>query len=168
MRSLVRRLLAVRLLVAGLALLAFGAAAPQQVLPVPPLTGRIVDSTGTLTPEQRDGLERDLTSIEHNRGAQIAILMLSSTQGEAIEAFSLRVARTWQLGRRGVDDGILIVVAKDDRRIRVEIGYGLERAIPNGVAEQIVTSVMAPRFRSGDFSGGLKAAIDAVRARLPP
>lgn len=142
---------------------ALGGAA-QALLPVPPLGGRVVDLTGTLVATQRQALEAELEALERRKGAQLAILIVATTQPEAIEQFSLRVVEDWKLGRgevdgRRVDDGVLLLVAKDDRRVRIEVGYGLEGAIPDAYARRIIAETIAPRFRQGDFAGGLQAAV---------
>ncbi len=149
-------------LLLGLGLLAAGVA--QAPLPVPPLTGRVVDLTGTLTAAQRQALEGELEAIERRKGAQVAVLMVSTTQPEALEQFGIRVAEAWKLGRgavdgKRVDDGVLLLVAKDDRRVRIEVGYGLEGAIPDAYARRIIAEAVAPRFRQGDYAGGLQAAV---------
>lgn len=131
---------------------------------VPELAGRVNDLTRTLTAEQRRGLEERLAAIERRKGAQVVVLIVDSTAPETIEQFSIRVAETWKIGRgvvdgRRVDDGVLILVAKSDRRVRIEVGYGLEGAIPDALARRIVDESIVPGFRSGDFAGGLQAGI---------
>lgn len=141
---------------------------PQQLLaqiPVPELTGRVVDLTGTLTPEQVLSLDRELASLEEQKGSQIAVLMVSTTEDEVIEDFSMRVAEAWKIGRKGVDDGILITIARDDRKVRIEVGYGLEGVITDATASRIIRERMAPAFRQGDFYGGIRAATTTI-ARL--
>lgn len=142
---------------------------------VPPLQARVTDLTATLSTEQKSALERRLAQFEQRKGSQIAILMVPSTQPEPIEAYSMRVAEAWKIGRGrtsaaagavAIDDGLLIVVAQSDRRMRIEVGYGLEGAIPDAVAKGIVSDLMAPRFRDRDFAGGLNAALDALMARI--
>ncbi|MFZ9407430.1 MAG: TPM domain-containing protein [Burkholderiaceae bacterium] len=145
---------------------------------VPALQGRVNDLTATLSPQQRDALERRLAQFEQRKGSQLVILMLPSTQPEPIESFSIRVAEAWKIGRgrtaasnagdsaSAIDDGVLIVVAKADRRMRIEVGYGLEGAIPDAVARRIISDLMAPRFRENDFAGGLDAAVQALIARI--
>ncbi len=151
------RLLAVLLLAwAGLA----GSALAQQ--PVPALSGRVVDTTDTLDAAQRAALEARLAAIEQRHGSQVAVLIVASTDPEPIEAYAIRVAEQWQLGRADVDDGVLLLVAMQDRRMRIEVGYGLEGAIPDAVARRIIAEQMAPRFRAGDFFGGIEAAIDSI------
>lgn len=136
----------------------------QTLQPVPPLTGRVVDLTGTLSPAQKQALESQLEAIERRKGSQVAILVVATTQPEAIEQFSIRVVEAWRLGRgevdgKRVDDGVLLLVAKDDRKVRIEVGYGLEGAIPDAYARRIIAETIAPHFRQGDFAGGLQAAV---------
>ena len=118
---------------------------------IPPLTARVTDLTGTLNPDQQTQLTGALAKIETAKGTQVAIVMLPTTQPESIEQFGIRLADAWKVGRKGVDDGVIVIVAKDDRRMRIEVGYGLEGAIPDAIAKRIVSDVMAPRFKQGDF-----------------
>jgi uncharacterized protein len=170
-----------RLLAAGLALLGLlGSALAQQPVPVPPLSARVTDLTGTLSAPQRAQLEAALADLERRKGAQVAILMVPSTAPETIEAFGIRVADAWKLGRgkeraqrdtgdanrAAIDDGVLVLVAKDDRRVRIEVGYGLEGAIPDAVAKRIIGEAVTPRFRAGDFHGGLQAAVADIARRI--
>lgn len=151
-------------LVCGLAIAA-GVLA-QDVLPVPPLSGRVIDQTGTLSAAQRQALDARLAAIETERGSQIVVLMLPSTRPEDIAAYAQRVADTWKIGRRQVGDGVLIVVAKDDRRMRIEVAKALEGAIPDLAASRIINDSMVPAFKAGDFAGGLNAAVDRIAARI--
>ncbi len=157
-----------------LALFALLVASPpafaQDFVPVPPLQGRVNDLTGTLAPPQLQALEAELAALEQREGSQIVILIVPTTRPEAIEQYGIRVADEWKIGRgtvdgRAVDDGVLILVAKDDRRVRIEVGYGLEGAIPDAYARRIIDESIAPRFRQGDYAGGLQAAV-ADLARL--
>jgi len=170
LRRAARRLAARGLLLAALALGAAPLAAQQ---PVPRLTGRVVDTTATLTPADRAALEQKLAALEQRKGSQIAVLIVSSTQPEALEQYSLRVAEAWQIGRGKTDDGIVIVVAKDDRRVRIEVGYGLEGAVPDALAKRIIAERITPRFAAGDYAAGLNDGVDALTAlidgeSLPP
>ena len=131
-------------------------------VPVPPLKARVTDLTGTLSAAQIQTLESRLHDFEARKGSQVAVLMLSTTQPETIEEYSIRVADAWKVGRAKADDGVILVVAKDDRRLRIEVGYGLEGAIPDAVAKRVVSEVIAPRFRTGDFYGGVAAGTDAL------
>lgn len=147
------------LLVAALLAASFGVAAQQ---PVPPLTGHVVDTTGTLEAGALLGLDDKLAAFEARKGSQIAVLLVRTTSPEALEQYSLRVAEEWRIGRGGVDDGIVLVVALDDRRMRFEVGYGLEGAVPDALARRIIAETIAPRFYEGDFAGGLEAGLDAL------
>jgi uncharacterized protein len=138
----------------------------QALQPIPALTGRVVDAAAWLTPEQRTRIESRLAGIESQRGSQITILIVSTTLPEPIEAYSIRVVDSWKLGRKGVDDGILILVARNDRAVRIEVGRGLEGIIPDAVAKHIVEEQIIPRFRQSDVAGGLEAGVAAVEARL--
>ena len=129
---------------------------------LPALSERVTDLTATLSAEDRAGLTASLAALEKDKGAQIAIVLLPTTQPESIEQFGIRLAEAWKIGRKGVDDGLIVIVAKDDRRMRIEVGYGLEGAIPDAIAKRIVAEQMAPRFRQGDFAGGLRATVASL------
>jgi len=139
-----------------------GLASARAEVAVPPLKARVTDLTGTLSGTQQQDLERRLREFESRKGSQIAVLMLPSTEPETIEEYSIRVADAWKIGRARVDDGVILVVAKNDRKLRVEVGRGLEGAIPDAVAKRVVSDVIAPHFRSADFYGGIAAGTDAV------
>ncbi|HXZ55234.1 MAG TPA: TPM domain-containing protein [Burkholderiales bacterium] len=145
---------------AGAALLLALPAAAE--VAVPPLRARVTDLTGTLSPSQIQSLESRLRDFERAKGSQVAVLVLPSTQPETIEEYSIRVADAWKVGRVRVDDGVILVVAKNDRKLRIEVGYGLEGAIPDAVAKRVVSEVIAPHFRIGDFYGGIAAGTDAL------
>jgi uncharacterized protein len=144
----------------ALVLLLAGAAWAQ--VAVPPLKGRVTDLTGTLKLEQIASLEQMIATFEKRKGSQIAVLMLPTTAPETIEQYALRVAEEWKIGRKGIDDGAVIVVAKDDRAARIEVGYGLEGALNDATASRIGREVMAPPFREGDYFGGISAALDRM------
>lgn len=149
-----------RLLLVALALvLAVGAWAD---VPVPPLQARVTDLTGTLSADQRAKLEDELKAFEAKKGSQIAVLLVPTTQPETIEQYSIRVAEQWKLGRKGVDDGALLLVAKNDHTLRIEVGYGLEGVIPDAVAKRVVSDIIAPRFKEGDFYGGIEAGVNQL------
>lgn len=133
---------------------------------IPALSARVTDLTGTLTPAQRTTLENAAAAIERDKGAQVAILLLPTTQPETIEQFGIRLAESWKIGHKGRDDGLIVIVAKDDRKVRVEVGYGLEGAIPDALARRVIAERMAPRFRQGDFAGGLADALDSLDSAL--
>jgi uncharacterized protein len=145
----------------GLALLLFVAPALAQQA-VPPRAARVTDLTNTLPANARASLDRKLAAFETRKGSQIAVLLVATTAPESIEQYSLRVAETWKLGRTGVDDGVLLLVAVQDRRARLEVGYGLEGAVPDALARRIIAEQLAPRFKAGDYAGGVDAGIDAL------
>lgn len=149
-----------------LALLACTLAGAQGVLPVPELTGRVIDQTGTLDAIQRKGLEDKLAAFEQNKGTQIVVLMVPTTQPEDIASYANRVANTWKIGRKAVGDGILLIVAKDDRKLRIEVAKTLEGAVPDLAAKMIIDDAITPRFRQGDFAGGVQAGVDQLIARV--
>lgn len=153
-------------LLAGLWLGLFGLAFAQELQPVPALSAHVTDTVGLLPEDRRQALESQLVQLEKDKGAQLAVLIVSTTRPEPIESYSLRVAEAWRLGRKGVDDGVLFIVARDDRRMRVEVGYGLEGAVPDAIAKRIVAEVVAPRFKAGDFPGGIEAGVAALVARI--
>jgi uncharacterized protein len=151
------------LLLAGAAWLACALALAQpaggDLVAIPPLQAHVTDLSGTLSAGQQAQLEQQLAAFETARGSQIAILLVPTVQPEAIEQFSIRVAEAWKIGRRNHDDGVLITVAKNDRKMRIDVGYGLEGAIPDAIAKRIISETMAPKFRQGDFAGGLSGAV---------
>lgn len=129
---------------------------------VPALHEPVVDLTGTLSPGQKVELSQLILDLEHRKGAQIALLLVPSTQGEAIEQYALRVAESWKLGRKSVDDGALLLVAKEDRTMRIEVGYGLEGVLTDATSRRIIGDIITPHFREGDFYGGLRAGLTAM------
>jgi uncharacterized protein len=151
-------------LCAGVAWLAM--AWGQNVLPVPALTARVIDQTGTLDAVQQKGIEDKLAGFEQSKGTQIAFLIVSTTHPEDIASYANRVGNTWKIGRKGVGDGVLLIVAKDDHLVRIEVAKTLEGAIPDLAAKQIIDDAITPSFRKGDFAGGLMAAADQIIARV--
>jgi len=152
---------------AAFALLLLTAASPaQDVLPVPPLSARVIDQTGTLTTQQTAALESKLATLEKQRGAQVVVLLVPTTSPEDIASYAQRVADAWKIGRRGIGDGVLVVVAKNDRSARIEVAKALEGAIPDVLAGRIISEQMAPAFRNGDFAGGLNLAVDRLSQRI--
>jgi uncharacterized protein len=156
------------LLVLGLLLSALGAAAAESVA-IPPLKSRVTDLTGTLDPNQKAALDARLAALDRPGGAQGAILLLPTTQPETIEAYGIRLAEAWKLGHKGDkagqqdrDNGFIIVVAKDDRKTRIEVGYGLEGTVPDAIARRIIDERMTPAFRAGKFDVGLDAGLDGI------
>ena len=153
------------LLLTCLLLLAVPALA-QGVLPVPALTGHVMDSTGTLSAEQQAALESKLAAFEKSRGAQVVVLIVPTTQPEDIAAYAQRIGDNWKIGRKSIGDGLLLVVAKNDRTVRIETTKALEGAIPDLAASQIIDTAITPRFKQGDFAGGLTAGVDQIMARI--
>jgi uncharacterized protein len=129
---------------------------------VPPLTARVVDLTGTLSGGAVNRIETRLADFEAKKGSQIAVLMVPTTQPEEIEQYGIRAAEQWKLGRKGVDDGAILLVAKNDRRARIEVGYGLEGALPDAIAKRIIDETITPHFKLGDYDGGVEAGIDKM------
>jgi uncharacterized protein len=143
-----------------LALLLSGAAHAEVKLP--PLTQRVTDLTSTLDAQQTQTMEARLAEFEKNKGAQIAVLIVPTTQPESIEQFGIRVVEAWKLGRKGVDDGALLIVAKDDHSLRIEVGYGLEGALNDATANRIIDEIIVPRFKRGDFYSGIETGTAAM------
>ena len=131
-------------------------------MPVPPLHARLTDLTGTLTAAQQTGLEQSLRAFETRKGTQIAVLIVPTTKPEEVEQYALRVVEQWKLGRKKVDDGALLLIAKDDRTLRIEVGYGIEGALNDATAKRIVNEVIAPRLKEGDYFGGVGAGVDQM------
>jgi uncharacterized protein len=143
-------------------LIASSLALAQGPQPIPPLEARVTDLTGTLTAEQQATLEEKLQSFEANKGSQVAVLIVPTTKPEEIEQYSIRVVEAWKLGRKGVDDGALLIVAKNDRHLRIEVGRGLEGALPDAIANRITDDTIAPLFKQGDFFGGISAGVEQI------
>ena len=129
---------------------------------VPQLTGRVVDRTGTLSSSDVAALSQKLSDFEARKGSQIAVLIVPTTDPETIEQFSIRVAEAWKIGRKKVDDGAILVVAKNDRHLRIEVGYGLEGALTDVSSRRIIDEVITPKFREGDFAGGISAGVERM------
>nr|WP_298121755.1 TPM domain-containing protein [uncultured Pseudoxanthomonas sp.] len=130
----------------------------QSLAAIPALDSPVVDTTGTLDAAQKQQLEAQALALQQRKGSQLQVLLVPSTQPETIEQYAVRVFEQWKLGRKGVDDGVLLLVAKDDRRVRIETGYGLEGAIPDAIANRVIQEYLAPRFRAGDYAGGIADA----------
>ncbi len=148
--------------IAWLAALLGAALLARAEVPVPALSGRVVDLTGTLSGQAVNRLESRLADFEAKKGSQIAVLIVPTTQPEDIEQFGIRVAEQWKLGRKGVDDGAILLVAKNDRHVRIEVGYGLEGALPDATAERIIADTIAPHFKVGDYDGGVEAGVERM------
>ena len=163
---------AAALLLALLSCLSLPALA-QSAQPVPALTERMMDSTNTLKASDKQALEQQLKALEDSTGAQVAVLMVNTTAPEDIAAYANRIAQNWKIGRKDIGDGVLIVVAKNDRRMRIEVARRLEGAIPDLMAARVIDEAMKPRFRADDYAGGLRDAIDRLGMlirgeKLPP
>ncbi|PJI46596.1 MAG: dehydrogenase [Pseudomonas sp.] len=145
-------------------------AAVLQAAPVaiPPLSARVTDLTQTLDASQRAQLESQLAGLEQRKGAQIAVLLIPTTGEDSIEDYAVRAFEQWKLGRKGVDDGVLLVVAKNDRALRIEVGYGLEGTITDVQAGRIIRDTIVPHFKTGDFAGGIQAGVDSLVALVEP
>jgi uncharacterized protein len=165
MRADVRRL-GVGLSCALAWLVAGGVALAQPLLPVPALSARVIDQTGTLKDGERAALEARLAAFESAHGSQIVVLMVASTKPEPIEDFAQRVGSTWKIGRQGAGDGLLLILAKDDKRLRIDVARALEGAIPDLAAKQIIREAIAPGLTKGDFAGGIGAGLDAIFKRI--
>lgn len=164
---------AVRTMMLALLVAAAGLAGAQDLQPLPELNSPVVDTTGTLTADQIERLATELRAFEARKGSQIAVVFVPTTQPEAIEQYSIRLAEKAKVGRKKADDGVIVLVVTKDRKTRIEVGYGLEGAIPDIVANQIRRDVMNPYFRNGDFYGGVRAGTQALIKRadgeaLPP
>jgi uncharacterized protein len=135
-------------------------------LEVPKLKGRVTDQTNLLTSAQINVIEAQLETLEKEKGSQVVLLIVESTKPETIEQYSIRVADEWKIGRSDPDDGVLLLVAKSDRKIRIEVGYGLEGAIPDAIAKRIIDNVMVPHFRDGDYFLGIEEGLEAITALI--
>lgn len=145
----------------GFFLLLFALSAWAQVA-VPELSRRVTDLTATLSAEQVAALESKLAAFEAQKGSQIAVLIVPTTQPEDIAQFGIRVAEQWKIGRTKVDDGVILIVARDDRKLRLEVGYGLEGPIPDAIAKRVIAEVITPYFKAGDFHGGIEAGVQQL------
>ncbi len=144
------------------ALLIVSKLALAALVEVPNFSAHVVDLTQTLTASQQTALEEKLANFQATKGSQIAVLIVPTTQPEAIEQYAIRVVDTWKVGREKIDDGILVLVAKDDRKMRIEVGYGLEGAVTDLYAKRIISETMTPHFKQGDFAGGLDLAANQL------
>lgn len=129
---------------------------------IPPLQARVTDQTNMLDAATRQALEAKLAAFEQAKGSQIAVLIVATTEPEAIEQYSIRVVDSWQLGRRDVDDGVLLLFAMQDRAMRIEVGRGLEGAIPDAIAKRVIAEVITPHFQAGNFAAGIDAGVSAL------
>ena len=146
-------------------LLLWAFAFPWQVfaeVAVPALSARVIDQTKTLTPDQLRTLDQKLREIEARKGSQVVVLMVPTTKPEEIEQFAIRVADKWKIGRKKVDDGVIVLIAKNDRAVRIEVGYGLEGALTDALNKRIIDGAIIPRFKQQDFYGGISAGVDQI------
>jgi uncharacterized protein len=146
----------------GAVLLLFLVQGATAEVAVPALTGRVMDLTGTLSGGAVAGIESKLADFQKSKGSQIVVLIVPTTQPEEIEQYSIRVADAWKIGRKGTSDGIILLVAKDDRRVRIEVGQGLEGAVPDAIANRIIDENITPHFKSGDYDGGVQVGVDKL------
>lgn len=161
----------IRILV--LATLLFTAVCSQADVAIPPLKSHVTDLTATLSTHEVTLLEQKLAAFEKTKGSQIAVLIVPTTQPEAIEQYAIRVVEAWKIGRKKIDDGALLLIAKNDRALRIEVGYGLEGVLPDAMAKRIIEEIIVPQFKAGSFAGGITAGIDAMLSliageSLPP
>lgn len=126
---------------------------------IPTLKSRVTDLAGTLDASEQQALEQKLATFEQRKGSQLAVLIVASTGQESIEQFGIRVAEQWKIGRKGSDDGLILIIAKADRTLRIEVGYGLEGVIPDAIAKRVISETIVPRFQAGDFAGGIDAGL---------
>ena len=145
-----------------LSLLLFACSLAVAEQPIPPLAAHVTDLTGTLAGDQEATLDAKLAAFEREKGSQIVVLIVATVRPESIEQYALRVVEAWKLGRQGIDDGALLLVAKDDRRMRIEVGYGLEGALNDATAKRIISETIAPHFKQGGFYAGVDAGVDAM------
>jgi uncharacterized protein len=143
-------------------LAALSAVAALAATPVPKLATRVTDLAGTLTAPQRDALESKLAAFEKQRGSQVAVLIVPTIGDETIEEFAGRVTDEWKLGRKGVDDGVLFAIAMKERRMRIHTGRGVQGTLTDALSKRIISDIVSPRFRNGDFAGGIDAGVDAI------
>lgn len=156
----------IKLLHYGCLLLLLGLSGLATALEVPPLADRVTDLAELLDTEARNRIDARLQALEEATGAQVAVLTLPSLRGEPLEAFSVRVARAWKLGREGADDGVLLLVARDDRKVRIEVGYGLEAVLTDAASHLVIQRLMLPEFRQGHYERGIDQAVKAIDGQL--
>jgi uncharacterized protein len=142
----------------------YGYAATGDFADIPSLKKRVTDTTATLSASEEERIESVLRIFEQKKGSQIVVVMVPTTQPESIEQYSLRVAEAWKIGRKGVNDGAILLVAKNDRKLRIEVGYGLEGVLTDATTKRIIAEIISPKFRSGDFAGGILAGVEKMAA----
>jgi uncharacterized protein len=138
----------------------------QKLQPVPPLASRVTDNTGTLSAEQKTALEQRLAAFEQATGSQVAVLLVQTTAPEDIAAYANRVSNAWKIGRKSIGDGLLLLVAKRDRKVRIEVAKALEGAVPDLAAKEVIDEAITPAFRRDDYAGGISAALDRLETRI--
>lgn len=138
----------------------------QDFISIPPLTGSVVDLTNTLSNESIQNLENTIISLQKEKGSQIQVLLIPTTKPEAIEQYSIRLAEKWKIGRKNIDDGVILVIAKDDRKLRIEVGYGLEGAIPDAIASRIINEKIKPNFKEGNFDKGIQEGVESIASLI--
>jgi len=138
----------------------------QELLPVPALTSHVIDTSGTLSPAQLQTLDAKLSAFETASGAQVVVLMIPTTQPEDIASFANRVGSAWKIGRKDIGDGLLLVIAKNDRKLRIEVARALEGAVPDLAAKRVIDQAISPRFKQGDFAGGIDAGLEQIMALI--
>lgn len=146
----------------ALAFLLLASTLSKAEVAIPLLKSHVTDLTATLSVSEVTQLEQKLAAFEKAKGSQVAVLIVPTTHPETIEQYALRVAETWKLGRQGIDDGILLLIAKNDRTLRIEVGYGVEGALPDAIAKRIIAEIIVPRFKAGNFVAGIDAGIEAI------
>ncbi|MEZ5832987.1 MAG: TPM domain-containing protein [Dongiaceae bacterium] len=162
---MLRRLVSLRLLALGLMVL-IGAAALADTLPIPSLTGRVVDQANILSSSDESRLTGKLSALEAKTSIQLVVVTLSSLEGRPIEDWGLTLGRSWGIGQQGKNNGVLLIVAPNDRQLRIEVGYGLEGTLPDATADAIIRNVIVPRFKAGNMAGGISDGVDSIIAVL--
>ncbi|AEJ01971.1 protein of unknown function DUF477 [Nitrosomonas sp. Is79A3] len=150
----------------ALAVLLLAATLSRAEVAIPLLKSHVTDLTAILSASEVTQLEQKLAAFEKAKGSQVAVLIVPATHPETIEQYALRVAETWKLGRKGIDDGVLLLIAKNDRTLRIEVGYGVEGALPDAMAKRIIAEIIVPQFKAGNFAAGIDAGIDAILSSL--
>ncbi len=143
-------------------LLTFAESALVSALEVPPLRGHVNDYSGLMAPERARALEERLARFEQETGNQVAVLTIPGLEGEDLEGFGIKVADTWKIGKKGFDNGVILLIVKNDRKLRIEVGYGLEGVLPDAIASRIIREVIVPHFRANDYAGGIEAGVELI------
>jgi len=149
-------------LVVILLLSAFAQPGSSGALDVPPLRGHVNDYSRLMAPERARALEERLARFEQETGNQVAVLTIPGLEGEDLEGFSIKVADTWKIGKKGFDNGVILLIVQNDRKLRIEVGYGLEGVLPDAIASRIIREVIVPHFRANDYAGGIEAGVESI------